>query len=46
MYKQVELTRKALYLRVWERTVLVLAKEIGAIQTPGLSQTAKRFRLE
>jgi hypothetical protein len=29
MYKQVEFTREALYQMVWERPVLVLAKEIG-----------------
>lgn len=29
MYKQVEFTREALYQKVWERPVLVLAREIG-----------------
>lgn len=29
MYKQIEFTREALYQMVWERPVLVLAKEIG-----------------
>lgn len=29
MYKQVEFTREALYRMVWERPVLVIAREIG-----------------
>ncbi|SOO05641.1 hypothetical protein XFF7767_460031 [Xanthomonas citri pv. fuscans] len=41
MYKQVKFTREELYEMVWERPVLVLAKEIG-VSDVALSKACRK----